>query len=99
MDIEQVIKEELWKPGIRTNGFLADRRKSLIRWMGGKCVGCGLEDEVVLEFDHIDRKSKSFLLSAVGTKWSRLLEEAKKCQLLCANCHTKKTKSELRNHI
>lgn len=42
-----------------------------------------------LEFHHKDAASKEFHLSALGytCKWERLLEEAKKCNLLCSNCH------------
>jgi 6-phosphofructokinase len=58
------------------------------------CVGCGESDPIVLEFDHIDRSDKTssvnrLLADKVGIK--RLMAEIAKCQVLCANCHRRKT--------
>lgn len=62
--------------------------------LGGKCVECGNKEK--LEFDHINRKEKSF---TIGVFWScrkeRFLSEVKKCQLLCRDCHEKKTLLDL----
>lgn len=70
-----------------------NRRKQLIEMLGGKCVRCGSTDN--LEFDHIIPATKSFTISsakALDGPWERLLEEAAKCQLLCSECHRRKTK-------
>lgn len=41
-----------------------------------------------LVFHHRDPKTKSFSLSAnMNRAWAKLEEEAKKCDLLCSNCH------------
>lgn len=41
-----------------------------------------------LQFHHTDPNTKSFRLSAnMGKGFEKLLAEAKKCVLLCANCH------------
>ncbi len=54
--------------------------------MGGKCVKCGSVDK--LEIDHVDRKTKSFSVSLLLTfPRAQVLEEIKKCQLLCQPCH------------
>ena len=43
---------------------------------------------VNLHFHHVDPTTKSFALSvATGKALSKLREEAKKCVLVCANCH------------
>ena len=43
---------------------------------------------VNLHFHHVDPSTKSFALSvATGKGLSKLREEAKKCVLVCANCH------------
>ncbi len=57
------------------------------------CVVCGENDPIVLEFDHIDPKTKTKNISWAITKWSwkRVLKEIEKCQVLCANCHKRKT--------
>lgn len=70
------------------------RRDALVAAMGGKCIQCGSVEK--LEFDHIDRKLKTF---SIGTLWwkpkAELLAELEKCQLLCKTCHIEKTRMEL----
>jgi len=72
----------------------AERRKFAISFLGGKCSSCGCNEN--LEFDHIDRKTKSFVI-ADGLLWAkeRLINELKKCQLLCQTCHQAKTLIDL----
>lgn len=65
-------------------------RQYLIEMLGGKCLGCGTTKN--LQFDHIDRTQKSFCIgSSLASKLEKLVEEAKKCQLLCETCHQHKT--------
>ena len=50
-----------------------------------------------MEFDHIDRENKSSCVGTVsgtGCSIERIKEEIEKCQLLCALCHRRKTKTE-----
>jgi len=58
------------------------------------CVKCGENDPVVLEFDHRDPKQKHKDLSTL-TRASYSIEaisnEIAKCDVLCANCHRRKT--------
>ena len=43
---------------------------------------------VNLHFHHVDPKTKSFAIStASGKSLDTFREEARKCVLLCANCH------------
>lgn len=71
------------------------RREKLISILGDKCVNCESLDN--LQLDHKDRSNKSFGLSgySLDKPWEFLLEELKKCQLLCKDCHSKKTLREL----
>lgn len=59
--------------------------------LGGKCVKCGTTEK--LEFDHIDPGTMSFRISGSNLERSEraLIGELKKCQLLCAPCHLKKS--------
>jgi hypothetical protein len=67
-----------------------NHRDYLVNMLGGKCVGCGTTEN--LQFDHIDRHEKSFCLGkSLANKLDKLIEEAKKCQLLCDSCHRIKT--------
>lgn len=67
------------------------RKAKLISMSGGKCELCGYsKNTAALCFHHIDSTTKKFPLDArncSNRRWKILLEEHKKCQLLCANCH------------
>lgn len=56
------------------------------------CINCGENDPVVLEFDH--RSEKEFSV-ALGIQRAYSLDKVKqeidKCDVLCANCHKRKT--------
>lgn len=60
------------------------------------CVDCGEADPVVLQFDHVrGAKVKSLGVVAVsGWSWVRVLSEIAKCEVRCANCHTRKTSKQ-----
>ena len=65
---------------------------ALVEAFGHQCACCGLKDSVVLyDFHHIDPKTKSFGIANASTTRSKqaYLDEAKKCIMLCANCHRK----------
>jgi hypothetical protein len=62
----------------------------LVALHGGRCVRCGYDTHLAaLVFHHRDPGSKNFAISVDGVPraWARLVEEAAKCDLLCANCH------------
>lgn len=67
------------------------RKKELIKLCGGKCNICGYNKNIAaLQFHHIEPELKSFELdmrNLSNRTWHRILEEFKKCELLCANCH------------
>jgi 5-methylcytosine-specific restriction endonuclease McrA len=68
----------------------SNRKMFLIDILGGKCIKCGSIDN--LEFDHIYPNTKSFTITHKLTrKIDILIDEIKKCQLLCYSCHKKKT--------
>ena len=69
------------------------RRNLLMEMSGNECLIC--KSKTSLEFDHRDRKTKKFILSGphLDKKWETILEEHKKCDLLCSSCHKTKTKN------
>jgi hypothetical protein len=76
------------------SGHVSERRRRVKRMLldeaGGACVICGYDRCVAsLHFHHLDPKTKSFALGVTGV--TRSLEaaraEARKCVVLCANCH------------
>ena len=68
-----------------------ERKLQLVKLMGGKCEKCGYNFNIAaLEFHHIDSSTKTIPLDArhlANTCWDTILEESKKCQLLCCRCH------------
>lgn len=67
------------------------RKKQLIDHFGGCCNFCGYNKcQAALQFHHIDPDKKTFGLSQSGLcrTFDKAIEEANKCILLCANCHS-----------
>lgn len=65
-------------------------KELLVREAGGACRVCGFDSYVgALQFHHRDPARKTFALSRQGVTRSLAAarEEARKCVLLCANCH------------
>ena len=66
-----------------------ERRSIALEMLGGKCVNCGTTDQ--LEFDHIDRETKQYNISAIYHYTLEVfINEVNKCQLLCKGCHIEK---------
>ena len=55
------------------------------------CADCGEADPVVLEFDHLRDKKFTIGSYLARTTWKRILEEIEKCEVVCANCHRRRT--------
>ncbi len=68
------------------------RKLALIKNKGARCKMCGYRrNSAALEFHHLNPKDKSFALdlrSLSNRSWDVIEKEAKKCALLCSNCHT-----------
>jgi len=63
----------------------------LIEQLGGRCEQCGYSgNHSALEFHHLNPDEKSFdldLRSLSNRSWERISLEARRCRLLCSNCH------------
>jgi hypothetical protein len=65
-------------------------KRKLVEEAGGACVICGYNRCVAaLEFHHLDPGTKLFALSREGVtrSFAEAQREARKCVLLCSNCH------------
>lgn len=79
----------------RCNGDAVARRRRKVKQIlvaeaGGRCELCGYDRYVgALQFHHLDPSLKAFALSHEGVTRSltRSRAEARKCLLLCSNCH------------
>lgn len=101
-------KFEAYKATISKAGTVCQRKRRAAQkeWVDelkvkAGCSVCGFNAHpVALDFDHIDRKDKSFDISQyVGTKSDEvILSEIAKCRVLCANCHRIKS-YENKDHL
>lgn len=71
----------------KTKGEL--NKLKLLYMKGGKCEGCGYNKNYsALCFHHLrDKKFHLDIRQCSNRSWKSLLTEAKKCTLLCHNCH------------
>jgi hypothetical protein len=64
-------------------------KRILVAEAGGCCAVCGYDRCIInLHFHHVEPKKKSFAITmARGKSLAAYQAEAKKCVLVCANCH------------
>jgi len=55
------------------------------------CVDCGQTDPVVLEFDHLGEKAFDISSGIRARNWRAVIAEIGKCEVVCANCHRRRT--------
>ncbi len=80
---------------------LAQRRKDELREINYQlllkflrahpCADCGESDVLVLEFDHVGEKSFGIATALRDRLWPDILVEIGKCDVVCANCHRRRT--------
>lgn len=81
------------KAAVRTRATRARNRQYVLTYLHDHpCVDCGEEDVVVLEFDHIvDKDCKINDAIRRGFSIERLQREIDKCEVVCANCHRRRS--------
>tara|TARA_Y100000310_G_scaffold304375_1_gene343473 strand:- start:2609 stop:3085 length:477 start_codon:yes stop_codon:yes gene_type:complete len=79
-------KNEIYR---RRNNRLREIKKELVDVLGGECGLCGYSKCIsALEFHHKNNDKKDHIARMIkGFSRQKVLKEAKKCILLCANCH------------
>lgn len=66
----------------------AKRKEEIVYVMGEECQICGYNRCIkALECHHIDPEEKDIDFGNLCKNWENLVEELKKCILVCANCH------------
>lgn len=59
------------------------------------CLHCGERDPIVLTFHHRDPSTKEFTIGSTAVHGgsvamlTKLVDEARKCDVLCYNCHAR----------
>jgi hypothetical protein len=68
------------------------RTRYLIKYFSGHpCADCGETDPLVLEFDHLRDKRFEVTNQFASRNWQEILDEIAKCEVVCANCHRRRT--------
>ena len=85
----------------RNKRLRSEKRRLMFEYLSiHPCVDCGESDPLVLEFDHVrgrKRLNVSDLLNR-DYPWSTVLREIEKCEVVCANCHRRRTYGRLRTY-
>ena len=77
---------------LRRTALAAERATFLVEYFASHpCVDCGESDPVVLEFDHLGDKSFNIAKGLRDRSWDALIDEIAKCEVVCANCHRRRT--------
>ena len=76
----------------RKRALAIERTRYLLRFFREHpCVDCGELDPVVLEFDHLGEKLFNIGEALPDRNWQTILDEIAKCEVVCANCHRRRT--------
>ena len=89
---EQNRAKYIAKASARKRRLADENRARMLEFLAeNQCVDCGESDLVVLEFDHL--RDKTFEISQVlrDREWSVIIEKIAKCDVVCANCHRRRT--------
>lgn len=86
-------KSQLVAIRINTKGYIKRNQQIVIEYLRSHpCVDCKESDIIVLDFDHQGDKDQN-VSTAVRNGWSikRLMNEIAKCEIVCSNCHRRRT--------
>lgn len=85
-------KKYIAKARERKLELIAERAEFLMEFFGSHpCVDCGESDPLVLEFDHLRDKEFNVSQGLFTRGWKSLISEIAKCEVVCANCHRRRT--------
>lgn len=82
----------------RRDRVAAENKSKLLEYLREHpCVDCGLDDIVVLQFDHVRGKKRNLVpkMASSGCAWKTIQLEIEKCEIRCANCHIRRTFKQL----
>lgn len=86
------VRRKTWRGVTVQKENTAKRTANLTALKAKPCTDCNQNfPACCMDFDHV-RGKKLFSVSEGGNrKWSTVLKEISKCELVCANCHRKRT--------
>ena len=75
----------------RLKEWRRNTKQKLVEALGSQCQICTYNKcNSALDFHHIDPAEKDFSISSCSKNaaaWDKIIQEVKKCILLCSNCH------------
>ena len=72
--------------------YIANRNKILQYLSDKRCIDCGIDNILVLEFDHVSSNKSDNVCSMLRSfSWLSILSEINKCDIVCSNCHQIRT--------
>jgi hypothetical protein len=77
---------------VRNDRYFRERVEFLLNYFKTHpCMDCGETDPVVLDFDHLRDKDFDIASGIHYRAWDKVLAEIEKCEVVCANCHRRRT--------
>lgn len=76
---------------VRHNQRLKRTKWLIAYFVEHPCIDCGETDPVVLEFDHVGEKRFDIGNRLDKAPWAMILEEIERCEVVCCNCHRRRT--------
>lgn len=84
-------KDEVMERGKRTKNEIKEWYREYKRTL--YCMICGENHPACLQFHHRNKAEKAFNIADMArrpTSKKRIIDEIKKCDVLCVNCHAKR---------
>ena len=73
--------------------WMVERKRRALNYLVNQCVYCGTTKN--LEIDHVEPTSKTCPIAGLlSHKWETVVAELDKCQVVCHDCHVRKTKTD-----
>jgi hypothetical protein len=88
----QIGKRYIAAATLRKDVLIIERTAFLVEFFRSHpCADCGETDPIILEFDHLGNKEFAIAAGIRGRSWQAVLDEIAKCDVVCANCHRRRT--------
>ena len=102
--VDKKYNRKRWDSGVKREEQAVRRQRNrefIWSYLSDKaCADCGETDTVVLQFDH--QRDKVYNVSEMAGRTcslEKVSEEMGKCEIVCANCHARRTAKQLNWHI
>lgn len=94
---------EKWDSGVKKKQvkLIQERNRKFLRnyLEEQECTDCGEDDPIVLQFDHQRDKERNVSdMVTQGFSLEKISEEMSKCEIVCANCHARRTAKQFGWH-